>query len=77
MMGYFNGNNQTVFTMLQGVVQTLLVRLPLAYTRSNQPDTNLTKIGIAAPVSTAFGVVLCTVFYLYFRRKEKKTAVLL
>lgn len=77
MMGYFNGNNQTVFTMLQGVVQTLLVRLPLAYTMSIQPDTNLTKIGIAAPVSTAFGVVLCTVFYLYFRRKEKKTAVLL
>ena len=77
MMGYFNGNNQTVFTMLQGVVQTLLVRLPLAYTMSIQPDTNLTKIGSAAPISTAFGVVLCTVFYLYFRKKEKKTAVLL
>ena len=77
MLGYFNGNNQTVFTMAQGIIQTLLVRLPLAYTMSIQPDTNLTKIGIAAPVSTAFGVVLCAVFYLYFRRKEKKTAALL
>ena len=36
--------------MIQGLVQTLLVRLPLAYYMSIQPDASLTKIGLAAPV---------------------------
>lgn len=31
MIGYFNGNSQTLWVMLQGLFQTLLVRLPLAY----------------------------------------------
>ena len=30
MIGYFNGNNQTLWVMIQGLTQTLLVRLPLA-----------------------------------------------
>ena len=53
MIGYFNGNNKTVWVMIQGLTQTLLVRLPLAYFMSIQPDASLTKIGLAAPVSTA------------------------
>ena len=31
MVGYFNGNNKTLWVMIQGLIQTLLVRLPLAY----------------------------------------------
>ena len=31
MVGYFNGNNKTIWVMTQGLIQTLLVRLPLAY----------------------------------------------
>ena len=31
MVGYFNGHDKTVWVMVQGLVQTLLVRLPLAY----------------------------------------------
>ena len=50
MVGYFNGNNKTVWVMAQGLIQTLLVRLPLAYYMSILPDTNLTKIGLAAPI---------------------------
>jgi Na+-driven multidrug efflux pump len=38
MVGYFNGNNKTVWVMVQGLVQTLLVRLPMAYIMSIQPD---------------------------------------
>ena len=58
--------------MIQGLVQTLLVRLPLAYYMSNLPDTNLTKIGLAAPVSTAVGIVLNVGFFLYLSRKERQ-----
>lgn len=74
MVGYFNGNNKTVWVMAQGLIQTLLVRLPLAYYMSILPDTNLTKIGLAAPVSTIVGIILNIGFYLYLNHAEHKKA---
>ena len=71
MLGYFNGNNKTLWVMAQGLIQTLLVRLPFAYVMSIQPNASLTKIGLAAPVSTLVGVILNVGFYLYLDRKEK------
>ena len=71
MIGYFNGHDKTVWVMLQGLIQTLLVRLPLAYYMSIQPDASLTKIGFAAPVATMFGIVLNMIFYIYCNRKNK------
>ncbi len=65
MIGYFNGNNQTLWVMTQGLIQTLLVRLPLAYFMSIQPDASLTKIGLAAPVSTIVGIILNIGYYIY------------
>ena len=58
MVGYFNGNDKTVWVMVQGLIQTLLVRLPMAYFMSIQPNASLTMIGLAAPTSTLVGVVL-------------------
>ncbi len=75
MVGYFNGSDKTLWVMVQGLVQTLLVRLPMAYYMSNLPDTNLTKIGLSAPVSTAVGIVLNVGFFLYLNRKEKRQKV--
>lgn len=75
MVGYFNGNNKTVWVMVQGLVQTLLVRLPMAYIMSIQPNASLTMIGLAAPTSTAMGIVLNVCFFLYLERKEKNLKV--
>ena len=72
MIGYFNGNNKTVLVMAQGLIQTLLVRLPLAYVMSIQPNASLTKIGMAAPVSTSVGILICLVYYIYFNKKDVK-----
>ena len=74
MVGYFNGNDKTVWVMVQGLVQTLLVRLPMAYIMSIQPNASLTMIGLAAPTSTVVGIILNVCFYLYLERKEKKAA---
>lgn len=74
MVGYFNGNDKTVWVMVQGLVQTLLVRLPMAYIMSIQPNARLTMIGLAAPTSTVVGIILNVCFYLYLERKEKKAA---
>lgn len=72
MVGYFNGNQKTVWVMVQGLVQTLLVRLPMAYIMSIQPNASLTKIGLAAPASTMVGVVLNVGFFIYMNRHQKK-----
>ena len=70
MIGYFNGSNQTLWVMIQGLIQTLLVRLPLAYYMSIQPNASLTKIGISAPVATVVGIVLNIGFFLYLNRRD-------
>ncbi len=74
MVGYFNGNNKTIWVMTQGLIQTLLVRLPLAYFMSIQPNASLTKIGLVAPISTMVGVVLNIGFYVYLNRVEQKNS---
>lgn len=71
MIGYFNGNQKTFWVMIQGLVQTLLVRLPMAYVMSIQPNASLTMIGLAAPASTVVGILLNVAFYLYLDRKQK------
>lgn len=72
MLGFFNGYGKTTFVMLQGILQTFLVRLPFAYFMSIQSDASLTKIGFAAPLSTMFGIVLNVCYFVYVTRKMKK-----
>lgn len=74
MIGYFNGNGKTLWVMIQGLIQTLLVRLPLAYFMSIQPNASLTKIGLAAPASTAVGILLNVGFYVYLNRQQNRNA---
>ena len=75
MVGYFNGNNQTLWVMAQGIVQTLLVRLPLSYYMSIQPNASLTRIGLAAPVSTVVGIILNIIFYVYLSKKHRDVSL--
>ena len=76
MIGYFNGRDKTVWVMAQGLIQTLLVRLPLAYVMSIQPNASLTKIGLAAPVATTVGIVLNVGFFIYLNRAEQRKSIL-
>lgn len=71
-MGYFNGHSRSLFVMGQGLAQSFLVRLPMSYIMSIQPDASLTRIGLAAPTATIFGIVLCTVYYIRMNRQLKK-----
>ncbi len=72
LLGYFNGHDKTMFVMAQGLIQTLLVRLPLAYFMSIQPNASLTSIGLSAPIATVVGVILCAGYYLHLRKKEQQ-----
>jgi putative MATE family efflux protein len=72
-IGYYNGHGQTLFVMLQGLAQTFIVRLPMSYIMSIQPDASLTMIGLAAPSATIFGILINVCFFFYFTKKLKVT----
>ena len=70
MVGFFNGYEKTVWIMIQGLIQTLLIRLPLAFFMSIQPNASLTLIGLSAPIATCFGIVLNILFYIIFIKRK-------
>lgn len=72
LVGYFNGQSQTLFVMVQGLAQTFVVRLPLSYIMSSRPNASLTHIGIAAPSATTFGILLNVIFYIWFTKHKKQ-----
>lgn len=70
-MGYFNAHSKSLFVMGQGVVQSLLVRLPVSYYMSTRPNATLTGVGAAAPAATVFGILLCLGYYVILRKKKE------
>lgn len=74
-IGYFNGHSQTLFVMSQGLAQSFLVRLPMSYFMSIQPNANLTMIGLAAPTATIFGIVINIVFFMIYNQKMKQEPI--
>lgn len=77
-IGYFNGCGKSIPVMLQGVISALFIRIPVSLYMSKLPNTTLTKVGLAAPISSVFGIVFFIVcFKLTFSRpkpvgKQKK-----
>lgn len=69
LVGYFDGCGKTVWVMIQGLAQTLLVRLPVSYIMSMQPNASLTHIGYAAPLATVFGIIINAVYFIRLNRK--------
>ena len=68
-IGYFNGHGKTLFVMIQGLSKTFLVRLPMSYIMSIQPEATLDMIGLAAPTATIFGIIINFAYYIYYTRK--------
>lgn len=71
-IGYYNGHNQTLFVLLQGMAQSFLVRLPMAYAMSEMMKDSLVYIGAAAPAATFFGIIINLIYYVFFSKKEMK-----
>lgn len=71
-IGYYNGHNQTLFVLLQGMAQSFLVRLPMAYAMSEMMKDSLVYIGAAAPAATFFGIIINLIYYVIFSKKEMK-----
>ncbi len=64
-IGYFNGHHKTVFVMIQGLFQSLLIRIPVAYIAAVEATDSMVYIGASAPAATFGGIILSLIFYLY------------
>lgn len=70
-IGYFNGTGNTIFVMLQGIIGSFGVRLPVSWIVCRQAGANLFHIGLATPASSLVQIILCGVFFSITRRKQK------
>lgn len=73
LMGYFNGYGRTMFVMAQGLLQSFLIRMPLSYIMSLKEGATLTEIGIAVPIATVFGIILCVIYYFRMQKQLKRS----
>ncbi len=56
--GFFNGCGCTRYTMINGILSTLAIRVPLAFLFSNWIPDSLYGIGLAAPIASVIGLIL-------------------
>lgn len=61
--GFFNGCGHTRFTMINGVLSTVMLRVPIAYLMSLWVPNSLVGIGAAAPIASAVSI-LASLLYL-------------
>lgn len=69
-LGYFNGIGKTTFVMIEGLIASFVVRIPLCYFLSTRPTTSLFLIGLAVPISTVSSILMCVGYYIFIRKKR-------
>jgi len=71
--GYLNGFGKTAFVMIQTLVTTFLVRIPMAYYFSIQPGATLFEIGFALIASSIIGILMLVTFIYIIPIQQQKT----
>ncbi|MDD3207114.1 MAG: MATE family efflux transporter [Bacilli bacterium] len=75
----FMGSGHTTFSMMQNVLSTLLIRLPLAFVFVFVLRTQVTVVAFAYPLASVFSLIACLIYYKLGRWKiikESKPAAL-
>lgn len=75
-VGYFNGCSCTTFVMLQGLIGAFGIRIPVSWIMSKQVPVSLFHIGLATPSSTLVQIILCGVYFVILRRRQKQKQLL-
>jgi hypothetical protein len=61
--------------MLQGITSAFFVRIPISIFMSRLPDTSLTLIGLATPITTMYGILFFAVCFALLKREDKRKNV--
>ena len=70
-IGYFNGCGKSIPVMIQGITSAFCIRIPVSIIMSRLPETSLTYVGMATPITTVYGIIF---FMICFWRLNKKAA---
>ena len=62
------GHEDLIPETVQGILQSLFIRLPISYLMSIQENPSPTAIGAAAPCATIVGIILCVLYYFKVRK---------
>lgn len=69
-IGYFNGLGKTFFTMIQGLIGGILIRVPMVFIMKNLPNTNLFLIALSTPIATFCQIIMCFIYYYTLQPKR-------
>ena len=72
-IGYFNGCGQTFFVMVQSILGSLLLRIPLPFIFGNIEPFSLLLVGLSIPIGTVFQIILCIGYYIWSEKSKAKT----
>lgn len=69
-LGYFNGIGKTKFVLIEGLLSSFLVRIPLCFLFSRLPGAELFTIGLSVPISSVASLLMCAGYYVFVRKKR-------
>jgi len=69
-LGYFNGIGKTKFVLIEGLLSSFLVRIPLCFLFSRLPGAELFTIGLSVPISSVASLLMCVGYYFVVRKKR-------
>jgi putative MATE family efflux protein len=62
---FFVGCGNSMFPMIQSMIATFLIRIPVPYVLSKMPGVTLYQIGFASPMASALSIVMCMIYMRY------------
>ena len=61
--GFINATGHTLYTAVNNILCSVIIRVPVAYLLSNVFEMGLAGVGCGTPVSTVFGIIIAYSFY--------------
>ena len=59
--------------LFQGIAQSFLVRLPMAFAMSRMMPDSLVYLGVSAPTATVFGILINLIYFLIYSPKALRS----
>lgn len=69
-IGYFNGCGKSIPVMIQGITSAFFIRIPVSIFMSRLPNTSLTLVGLATPITTIYGIIFFFICFTLLKRRS-------
>ena len=68
--GYLNGSGRTNFTMINGILSSILVRIPVAFLMTVVLQKGLVGLGLTAPIASVTSILVSIIYIRMNSSKE-------